>query len=261
MKNSVCKNKDMTGTLPILTQKVKNIDVHALHYCADADAYLLVGRVTCGCALAQHVSGWQLRHSDEIVAPRYYLDHHSAAIAYELERHNPRWRIEDEFFIDRQAGTVYAWEDECLMAHSKTITRNQAKKLINAVAEDYQIDPPGLMWTRNKIDASEYLWDEHQINFGHRDNVSLLHEMAHAIYEQKRNGQIYANHSPAFVWIAIDLYNRFAGLNSEMLTISAAAYNLLGDVVIDAQNRINLQNPAVNGRKGLNNLPVLGMDM
>ena len=67
-----------------------------------------------------------------------------------------------------------------------------------------------------------------QIKFGHRDNISLLHELAHAIHDHKAAAG--ADHNPTFVWIAIELYHRYAGFDLAYLVATAHQAGLLGDI-------------------------------
>ena len=64
----------------------------------------------------------------------------------------------------------------------------------------------------------------------HRDLITLLHEIGHAIQSEDDMENKGPNHSPAFARILLELYNRYAGFKLDYLLVSANSYNLLGDL-------------------------------
>jgi hypothetical protein len=57
--------------------------------------------------------------------------------------------------------------------------------------------------------------------------------MAHLVYEARRDNDDPApDHSPGFVWTAIELYARYAEFSLHYLTTSAAACGVLGNIAV-----------------------------
>ena len=209
--------------------KVKAMDVSARFYDAQADAYLVVGRIPA--SKKSYAVGWHSRHCDTLVEPALFAIKKEAQRAFNRAAAHPDEKPDHDSFVkDWQEDGVNQWEETLLMPGTRKITQADARALLRRVSRDYGMPPPRLVW-KKPGGASEYDPDLHEIPFSHRDNISLLHEMAHAIDEHAAaSDALRPNHGPAFVWIAIELYHRYAGMNLNFMIVSAAQHHLLGDI-------------------------------
>ena len=209
------------------------------HFNAVADAY---------CLLLQnpqndndYTVAWKSRHKRTLIEPVNFSEHVSAVQHFDMAVHsNDDILPHKDITKDWQRKRVYRWENENVEEYADPIDINRAKRLIRTVAKDYNIPPPTLIW--RKKGGSIYTPD-HKIKFGHRDDVSLLHEMGHAILNKKVDLAGLPHHSPAFVWMAIELYNRYAHVDLQHLVTTAAKADILGDM--QAEGKTNTLSLAV----------------
>jgi hypothetical protein len=215
--------------------KMDNLTILDRHYDARADGWRVLARLKGKASTGSFAVGWQPRDpalTGELHDIRRYLDQASA------KRHYTRMNREavpplPALMTDWQQEKVYNWEGDLCYPYKKTVARSGALKLIRTVCRDYGIEPPTLVM-RRKTDSSAYLEDSHEIQFGHRDTIGLLHELAHALCDADiDDDHDYAHHNPAFVWKLIELYHRYAGLDLSYLTISASVRGLTGDFTAD----------------------------
>ncbi len=235
--------------------KKKDLTVLAQHYDSHADSYLVLGkRKNRTKSLKRYVVAWRSRHRDQFAVCHYFTDSHSAEqyfndVVYDEDR--PDHPLLQK---DWQKKAVYDWEQKTLIPHSRKINEKQARVLLQKVSRECGMKSPRLVWDK-PAEGSSYDIDDHVIHFGHRDNISLLHEMAHVLYKHdldESETDIPTTHSPGFVWTAIELYHRYAGINLNYLIIMAAQQNILGDMsehqIIFAERPLQ-QNVKNNGPK------------
>jgi hypothetical protein len=213
--------------------KTKDLIVRDHYYCSDTDAFLLVAE----CperkdSLKKFVVGWiNRRNPEKLIKPSNFLDAGTADKAFRKALGEDR-PIRLQNSPDKQKKRVYEWEEKCVAGAEDPVFKDEdeAKKLVRKIARKYNIPRPSLKWADHG--RSMYEDDKNRIIFGHRTLQSLLHEMAHAVHFH-RNGEDNAqHHGPAFVWIAIDLYNRYGGHDLGYLVQSAANFDVLGALAV-----------------------------
>lgn len=201
-----------------------SLDILHKHFDPQMDAWLLLGKFKTGKGYAV---AWESRHRPGLVDCETFDSKTDAEWRFD-EIVATAERSEDPIFEkDFQKQAVYDWEDEDIMPLAQKISEKAARALLRRAAQDYGVPVPSLEW-ENFTNHSEY--DDGTIWFGARDNISLLHEMAHHIQEQhdgEDNG--LAPHASAFVRMAMELYHRYAGINETLLKQTAARRDILGD--------------------------------
>jgi hypothetical protein len=231
--------------------KLSDLKILKEHFDSRIDGYLVIARrnnVVAGSkSLKKYIVGWYSRHENEKLARfKSFMDFESARKYFEDVLNKRIAPSNDVFVQDWQDQHVYEWEDDVLAPQAVKIDEETARKIIKRVCADYKIPEVELEW-KEEEGGSEYYYHSNKIKFGHRDNLALLHELAHAINDFKRNTEM-ADHGPDFVWITIELYHKYAGYNLAFLVATAYQAGLLGDV--EAQRMMN--------RKGLDDKgPVL----
>jgi hypothetical protein len=240
--------------------KMDDLEILKRHYDARADAYLTLARVKDSggrsASPRPYALGWQPRApqiAHRLHEARRYMDEGTARRALA--------RILDEEELPKSGATmpdwqqelVYAWEGDFCCPNMKAINEDEARAIIRVVARDYGMKPPKLIMTQDR-DSSAYIGPDHTIRFGHRDNIGLLHELAHAVCEPKIEDTEAAAHSPLFVWTLIELYHRYAGLNLNYMIISAASRGLTGDMnaeqIVEPSVKFRLPNMAPRRKAG-----------
>lgn len=213
--------------------KADNIDIKYRQFDIHADAYLVYGKTKKKNSLKQYVVGWQPRHAENhLLDPHYFLDDDSAIEFYLNTVRNDDQPYRKKLLKDWQQQRVYEWEENELAPYTKKMTKTEITALVKQVAKDHGIKIPKIKWLKER-EYSDYAFWSNTIRFGHRDNISVLHEMAHAIHDKTHDREDVAHHPPAFVWTAIELYHRYAGAPLNTLISTAQKHNLLGDLNID----------------------------
>lgn len=135
------------------------------------------------------------------------------------------------FQKDDQKEIVYAWEDVNIYPYAREIDKHEAFDLLVKVCGDYKIRVPDLIIAENEQD-NEYLSDTHTIVLKDMDDMTLLHEIAHAIVtlDAEKQGREHIAHAPQFVWALLDLYRDYMGMSTQYMVASAEQKNLLGDI-------------------------------
>ncbi len=216
--------------------KTKDLTIQESLFHTHADACLVRGILRDEVArprAARHVVGWIARAAPQtLLAPRRCLDAASAIRVFQetLETDDvPPALVRAR---DWQKKRVYDWENELLVPQAEPVEGvKTARAILRQVARDLAIPCPKLVWREPGGEDSEYDDDCHEISFGHREKISLLHEMAHAVHAVRTGERLGPHHSPGFVWIAIELYHRYADVDLWFLVQSAAHRDLLGDIV------------------------------
>jgi hypothetical protein len=212
--------------------RAKDLIIRERHYDANVDGYLVVGqkRKKDNSSLKNHVVGWISRHKDQLHESRYFMDKGSAKRYYNQVILNDHKKPECSVFMkDWQKQKLYSWENTLVKNHGLKLNEKQAKSIIRKVSREYGIPAPKLKMEKITW-HSEYDDEKNIIHFGSRDNITLLHELAHAIHTKQLDDELAAHHSPGFTWIAIELYHKYAGLNLNYLILGASANGLLGDL-------------------------------
>ena len=218
-------NRDSTSTM-----KVKDLVVRSKHYDPHLDAYLIVGkRKREAKTLKNHVVAWVSRHNEQLSESKYFLDSRSATRYFNKTKNETHYPETPSLTKDWQKQRVYNWENKSLIPHALKINEKEAKSLIRKVSRDFSIRQPKLKMEKVTWNA-EYDSSTNTIHFGSRDNITLLHELAHAIHIKETDDEPLADHSPGFVWTAIELYNKYAGINLSYLLLTAEKSGLLGDM-------------------------------
>ena len=205
------------------------------HYNRHTDSYVVMGRMGAGAGQPKTARPWAVafvsRHREtKMCNVRRFMDEGSARRAFGEVIAAQEFPHHRSLTADWQKERVYGWEGDFVYPHKRGIGAREARALIARVSADYGIEPPLLVMER-KTDCSWYEPVDHEIHFGHRDTVGLLHELAHAVYELNRDEELpIPDHSPGFVWTAIELYHRYAGLDLSYLVVSAGSRGLLGDL-------------------------------
>lgn len=213
--------------------KVNGVDIKYRQFDTHADAYLVYGKIKNQNSLKQYVVGWQPRHAENhLLDPRYFLDGDSATEFYLDTVRNDDQPHRKKLLKDWQQQRVYGWEDTELSPYCKKMTKAEMTTLVKQVAGDHGIKIPKIKWLKEQ-EYSDYSSWGHTVRFGHRDNISVLHEMAHAIHDRTHDRDDVAHHPPAFVWTVIELYHKYAGAPLNTLITTAQKHNLLGDLNVD----------------------------
>jgi|GEM_PF-1365531 len=188
------------------------------------DAYLVLGKINDS---TEYFTGWKSRHKDSIVDTRGFSNEAVARKRFNTMIEEDELSGHPSLLKDYQKQRVYDWEEKMLMPHSKKINEKNARALINKIALDYGMSAPRLKW-RKFTNYSKY--DSEAIYFGARDNISLLHEMAHHIHDHAICfDDSLPHHSSGFVHCAIELYARYADIDPKFLLSSAHNKEILGD--------------------------------
>jgi len=211
-----------------LNNIVNNIDVNERIYDPFADLYIIFGhsvkrRDKPFCVAVQ------LRENGKLTKPRSFKHSQSARSYFNAVATG---MIEPEMCIrDPLIQEVYDWENNSLNYHLKPLSKNEAKALAKRVAEDYGFETPKINFQSNG-NSNYYFPDTNEICLVNVDNLTLLHELAHALveYQSEIMEREYINHSPQFVWNAIELYQKYAGIDLQYLVRTASSYNILGDM-------------------------------
>ncbi len=214
------------------THKVRDVSVLKRHFNPHADGYLVLARRGDG-----YLTGWISRHHQQKIRDvESFASRRAATQAFSRAILREDMPEDPVFEKDWQQRRLYDWENDFVCPYKKTLTRAQAKSLAAKVAQDYDIETPRIVF-KERNGHSEYDSDEHTVYYGDRDNITLLHELAHAVYDKTNEGEslFAAHHSPAFVWMAIELYHHYSGLDLQYLVLTAAQRGLVGDF---AENRL-----------------------
>lgn len=213
--------------------KTNDIDIKYRQFDTHADAYLVFGKIKNKKSLKQYVVGWQPRHAEKrLLDPHYFLDDDSAIEFYLATVIDDNQPYRKKLLKDWQQQRVYDWEEQALGLYTKKMTKAEMTALVKQVAIDHGIKIPKVKFLKEQ-EYSDYSFWSNTIRFGHRDNISVLHEIAHAIHDNIHNREDVAHHPPAFVWTVIELYHKYAGAPLNTLITTAQKNNLLGDLNVD----------------------------
>ncbi len=211
--------------------KLKDITVLKQIYDPHADGYLVTGKLKDPTADKPYVLGFRKRHGRNILDQETFSSKGWLTRTFNSTLRNDEWSDEPTFQNDTHAKPLYAWENKYLEPYAPRVSEKKARLIIRKVCNDYDIEPTILRW-RPDNDGKSSLYDpaDHAIEFHHRDLVSLLHEIGHAIHFQDDKHAKGAHHAPAFTRILLELYNRYAGFPIDYLVITANQFKLLGDM-------------------------------
>ena len=220
------------------TLRVEHIRVARRRYDPHMDGYIVLGAVKYSRSPVRHVVAWQSRHAGTAVDCRFYENPDSAR--RQFNRAAKKGCEHSLLQKDWQKKKLHDWENRFLMPHSRRINEQDALRMIRRFCRDYSLPVPQLTW-KKKEGYSVFDNDTNELIFGHRDNISLLHELAHDLHKSRLREKADDDdddydtpmHPPGFVWCAIELYHRYAGLGLDYMVVSAHSHGLLGDMKED----------------------------
>lgn len=213
-----------------MTKIVNDIEIVERIYDPYMDLYAVFGR-----AINAHpepfVLAWQKRGKKKLHEIERFTDE---TIAREVFNEASMGETAPEhpiFHKDDQKLDVYAWEDANIHPYSTEIDKNEAYDLLIKVCHDYKIRIPDLVFAENEQD-NEYLSETHTIVLKDMDDMTLLHEIAHAIVavDSENLAREHIAHAPQFVWTLLDLYRDYMDISTQYMVASAQQKNLLGDI-------------------------------
>lgn len=215
--------------------KLKDITVWKQIYDPHADGYLVAGKLLDSTSEKPFVMGWRARHGRRLHEPKQFKSKGWLTRSFRDALANDDWPHKISAREDHQANRLYTWEETYLMPHAPRLNQNQARQVIRQICHDYDLDHVPLRWRKkgtreSGVPTSHYSPHDNSITFEHRDLVSLLHELGHAIHDKEDENDKGAHHSPAFARICLSLYHRYAGFPIDYLMITANKCNLLGDI-------------------------------
>lgn len=178
-----------------------------------------------------YIVAWQPRGNDYLYEEQKFSNKKSAKAAFQRAVEYIDEPEMELFQEDRQQQAVYDWEEISADPFAITLDFKTLRKINRQVAKDYNMETPKLRFIEEG-QSSTYDPSDHSIELSDKTNITLLHEIAHAIVNVKCSyeGREHAAHSPLFVWTVIELYHRYAGLDLTGLILSASQRNLLGDM-------------------------------
>ena len=214
----------------VLGKRVNDIKIVERVYDPNMDLYAVFGKVK-GPSPAPYVLGWQKRGKKKLHERVHFADWSLAKEQFMQAAYGATLPSDPKFYMDDQAEAAYIWEHVNVEPYQKEIKRKEARELVKQVSADYGIKPPTFHWL-TECSESKYFPEKHIIEFGHRDNISLLHELAHAILDEKNKAldKDSIAHGPQFIWTAIELYHHYADINLQSLITSAHQNGILGDL-------------------------------
>ena len=210
--------------------KISDVRIKQRSYEMTRDGYAFYGERLDNKTIGKYIAGWYAKSTGNIIERKTFMDRAAARRHFLDELGKPDRPEHDDFERDIQKRQLYDWEHKFIDPFAFEITRAQAEHIIDVVCADYHVEPPPLHWVESEdgMYRSHYDQQDHEIHMGHRDNITLLHELAHAI--DKTNNHDTPHHGPAFVWIAIELYNHYARISLPYMMKSASNKGILGDV-------------------------------
>lgn len=218
----------------ITRMKINDVRIIRKHYVPENDCYVFYGKRSDDRTIGKYIAGWFARGSGIIMHRKTFLDAGSAREYYRQECCEKMPPDHDHTERDFNQQAVYNWEAKYVDPLTSEIDEAGARALVTKIAQDYGIPVPAFKWIEvdHELDDGEpgsfYHAEEHAMYFGHRDRMTLLHETAHAI--ESCFAQDTPHHGPAFVWVVIELYNRYGGLSLPYLVTTAHQKGVLGDI-------------------------------
>jgi hypothetical protein len=210
--------------------KLKDITVLDEIYNPHANGYMVTGKLKDSASEKPYILGWRTRKGQTLIEPQTYKSKGWLTRSFQKAISQDQWPDNEIFRRDTHQQRLYDWENACLVPQTIRVSEKKAREVIKRVCSDYNIERTMLRWRPdNEGKPSLYDPSEHSIEFRHRDLVSLLHELGHAIHEENGENDKGPHHSPAFTRILLELYNRYAGFNIDYLVITAQKFDLLGD--------------------------------
>lgn len=213
-----------------MTKVVNDIEIVERIYDPYMDLYAVFGR-----AIEAHpepfVMAWQKRGKKKLREIERFSDETLAREIFNEASMGETAPEHPVFHRDDQKETVYAWEDAGIYPYAKEIDKHEAFDLLIKVCQEYHIKVPEFVISDGEQD-NEYLSDTHTIVLKDMDDMTLLHEIAHAIVSvsAKKQGREHVAHAPQFVWTAMDLYHNYMNISTQYMVASAHQKGLLGDI-------------------------------
>jgi hypothetical protein len=207
--------------------QASSVDIIQKYYDPHVDGYLILGRVH---DTQDFFVAWQSRHKATLVHGHNFSSETAAREFFDdisSEGIRPDHAI---FREDWQQNHVYRWEQDFVGPRSKSLTKDEAKTLIQQICKDYKVSAPRLHWGEEET-PDYYDPDDRKIYFGSHNNACLLHEVAHHIHSRlhEEDDEDLPGHAPGFVRYLIELYSRYGGIDLKYLQDSARDRNITGD--------------------------------
>jgi hypothetical protein len=217
--------------------KTKDLEIKDYLYYPDVDVFLIrAWRPGLGNRLPRAVVGWMPRMKPEtLLCTRSFPDIRASVKAYKTITESGEFPDKLLNAADLFKKKVYEWEDKTLLPYFDSPIPDiaTARTILQRISRELAIRCPKLVWL-DEEQNSYYDDDTNTIEFGHRSLLPLLHEVAHGLQNLKScNDGNEMHHSPGFVWHAIHLYNRFAGIELDYLVQSAAIAGILGPLKVE----------------------------
>lgn len=216
---------------------VNSVEILDCVFDPDLDLYAVLGRATAA-SKKPFKAGWLSRDQEHFIELQHFSRQSRASQHFNDAAHGDITPESNAVYEDHQRHAVYAWEDEYIAAFATKLDETDMQKLVRKVARMERQRAPKIRF-KEEGRSSHFLPADYAIEFGHRDDITVLHEMAHAIHFNMNDerGKDYVNHAPQFVWILIGLYSKYANFNYQYLTTSAYKAGILGDM--DAKHNLH----------------------
>ena len=211
-----------------MTEIVNGIEIREKVYDPYMDLYVIFG-LAADPTDEPYIVAWLNNDDQELHIKE---EHQSKQKAYEDFQDAVHGETQSEHRIayDDRKDRVYALEQAYIEKQAQNLARSDAITLIDTVCKDYGIRSPKLIMGRNSA-PSEYYTKSHTIRLREHNDMTLLHELAHAIIAEECRDieRETLPHSPQFVWILSELYDRYMDVDTHHFLREAEKQELLGD--------------------------------
>lgn len=220
------------GKITLLAAIVNGIEIKEKIFDPYMDLYVLFGKAVDP-SPHPYVVAWQKRgQQNDFFETQPFAKRKTAREEFERTVHGGDAPISfHPYQHDDQKQNVYNWENEFIVPYCKILSQRELQALMRLVAKDYGLKPPKIFFDEEGT-GSNYDPGKNQFDLGHRDDIGLLHEMAHVILEQEcaESQRDFVHHGPQYVWIVLDLYKAYANFSTQYLITTASRFDLLGDI-------------------------------
>lgn len=135
---------------------------------------------------------------------------------------------------DFQRSMVYHWEAVRFMDGRRKISQVETKKIIKDICKKYGLPEHKIIFAPqpDKKTLAEYSFLNRRFTIYIPTLPAVLHECAHAILSHKTGHLQRLNHSPMFIWIYLDLLQKYHGISPVFFakTANENGLNLLGNI-------------------------------
>ena len=161
---------------------------------------------------------------------------------------------QDTYGMDGYFSSFLGYNHIC--DEEKELTKEECVELITAICEDYECEPPKLLYRelpeghpeekwlkKTKNTSGVYFIESDEVLLCVPDKTTLLHEMAHALDNRAREPWMYQSHGAMFNRIYTQLLAQYAGHDAEIVVSYANQRGLYGPKYVsvdDVMAPINL---------------------